>query len=91
MNIFVNIDIFIHLYIFRLLCNAHMQKEKDEEQKPDKKKVRDCGLKKLFSKYIIIISEVLSESARSAFSRKTDDISNEKSKNANFCKNPYGF
>ena len=39
----------------------------------------------------IIISEVLSESARSAFSRKTDDISNEKSKNASFCKNPYGF
>ena len=31
MNIFVNIDIFIHLYIFKLLCNAHMQKEKDEE------------------------------------------------------------
>lgn len=37
MNIFVNIDIFIHLYIFKLLCNAHMQKEKDEGQKPDKK------------------------------------------------------
>ena len=41
--------------------------------------------------FLIIISEVLSESARSAFSRKTDDISNEKSKNASFCKNPYGF
>ena len=27
MNIFVNIDIFIHLYIFRLLCNARIQKK----------------------------------------------------------------
>ena len=32
-----------------------------------------------------IISEVLSESARSAFSSKTDDISNKKGKNASFC------
>ena len=55
MNIFVNIDIFIHLYIFKLLCNAHMQKEKDVGQKPDKKKVFVYG-KKTHFKYIITYS-----------------------------------
>ena len=35
-----------------------------------------------------IITEVLSESARSAFSSKTDEISNKKGKNLSFCVKP---
>lgn len=54
MNIFVNIDIFIHLYIFRLLCNAHMQKEKDEGQKPDKKRFLFAPKKTRFKIYSYI-------------------------------------
>ncbi len=53
MNIFVNIDVFIHLYIIRLLCNARMQKEKDEGQKPDKKRFLFAPKKTRF-KYIIL-------------------------------------
>lgn len=39
MNIFVNIDVFIHLYIFRLLCNARIQKKERETKAPAKRRL----------------------------------------------------
>lgn len=39
MNIFVNIDVFIHLYIFRLLCNARMQKKGRGTKAPAKRRL----------------------------------------------------
>ena len=53
MNIFVNIDVFIHLYIFRLLCNARMQK-KNGKRKPRRKEGYCLSLKILVSKYITL-------------------------------------